>query len=293
MKKYILLTLLLASSLIYCGGDKQADNATDNPGSGGTVLAKVNNETLTLEDLKLQIPAEYREQLRGEDLKEAVETWINTQILANEGRKKGLADDHEVQAVIKFRSSDAIARRLIDVEVTQKTAVTPAEIDSAYMAEKDNYKVEKEQYRASHILIASKEEADAIYSRLGKGDDFAALARDYSVDRQSAANGGDIGYFTLDQIDPEFGKTVSKLQIGAFSPPVKTDYGFHIIKLAERLPAGSDINPEQVKGEISQKLLTNKQGRAFNALMDSLKLEAKIERFTPSELSIPAPPDSV
>jgi parvulin-like peptidyl-prolyl isomerase len=292
MKKLTLFIAISALFLFYCGGKNKADNSLKDSDTKGTILAKVNGSTLTLEDLKLQIPAEYRAQLRGEDLKDAVETWINTQILAQEGIRKGLDKDPDVQAVIKFRTSDAIARRLIELDVTNKTSVLPAEIDSVYKAKKDSYKVDKEQVRASHILVATKDEADALYKRLQKGDDFAKLAKDYSGDRQSAANGGDIGFFSIEQVDPDFGKALSKLKIGEYSEPVKTSYGFHIIKLTDRLAAGSNIDSAQVKDEISKDLLKTKQGMAFNTLIDSLKKEAKIERLSPAGLNIPATPDS-
>jgi parvulin-like peptidyl-prolyl isomerase len=292
MKKLTLLIAISATFLLYCGGKNKTDNTSTTAETKGTILAKVNGVNLTLEDLKLQIPAEYREQLRGDDLKDAVETWINTQVLAQEGIRKGLDKDPDVQAVIKFRTSDAIARKLIELDVTQKTAVLPAEIDSVYNAKKDSYKVDKEQVRASHILVASKDEADALYKRLQKGDEFAKLAKDYSGDRQSAANGGDIGFFTVDQVDPDFGKALSKLKVGEYSEPVKTSYGFHIIKLTDRLAAGSNVDSGQVKDEISKDLLKTKQGMAFNTLIDSLKKEAKIERLSPAGLNIPAMPDS-
>jgi parvulin-like peptidyl-prolyl isomerase len=292
MHKYFITAAALILLLMACGKNKAQSNSAGDA-TQGTVLAKVNGKTLTLEDLRYQFPPEYRDQLKGQDLRDAVETWINTEILAQRGKEMGLDKDPAVLAVMKYRENDAIARRLIELEITGKTAVSQSEIDSVYAAQKDNYKSNKERFRASHILVATKDEADAVYGRLKKGDDFAKLAQDYSKDRQSVSQGGDLGYFEEDQIDPEFGSAAKKLKIGEFSAPVKTQYGYHIIKLTDRQAAGAPLDSMEVKGKLSESLLTTKQGGAFGTLMDSLKKTAKIERLSPAGLNLPAVQDSV
>jgi peptidyl-prolyl cis-trans isomerase C len=287
MTKYFTLIGTALILLISCGAKQKTESTSTTPNTtGGTVLAKVNSAVLTFEDLKLQLPIEYRDQLRGKDLQDAIDTWVNTELLAQLGQEMGVDKSPEIAAVMRFRKADAIARRLVEIEVTNKTAVQPSEVDSAYNADKESYKVDKDKMRASHILVGSQEEADAIYTRLKKGDDFAQLAQDYSVDRQSAAQGGDIGYFSADQIDPEFGKAAEKLKVGEYSQPVKTKYGFHLIKLTDRMVAGTSLNSVEVKSKIEEGLKAAKQGQAFNQLLDSLKAKAKIERFTPAGLGL-------
>lgn len=290
MFKYFISLAAIFSILIACGDKKSSENTNSGAAATGTILAKVNSETLVLEELLQQFPAEYRDQVRGKDLQDAIDTWVNTQILAQEGTRKGLDKDPGVEAVMRFRKSDAIARRLLEQDVTNAVTVLPSEIDSAYNADRDKYKSDKEQLRASHILVATIDEAEGLYNRLKKGDDFAKLAGDYSADKQSASNGGDIGYFNAEQIDPDFAKAIAKLKVGEYSGPVKTNYGYHIIKLTDRKPAGSERDPIEVKATISQQLLAKKQADVFQSLMDSLKLGAKIERFSPPGLELPDVP---
>jgi parvulin-like peptidyl-prolyl isomerase len=232
----------------------------------------------------LQFPAEYRDQVRGKDLQDAIDTWVNTQLLSEAGTRKGLDKDPGVLAVIRFRKSDAIARKLVENDISNGVAVTPAEIDSVFSLLKGSY------VRASHILVKTKDEADAIYNRLKKGDDFGKLAADYSLDKQSAANGGDMGYFTMDEVgqfDAGFAQALGALKVGEFSKPVNTTYGFHIVKLTSRLADETGAAPMELTGKISQDLLSQKQGKVYNALLDSLKLSAKIERFSPPGLDLP------
>ena len=191
----------------------------------------------------------------------------------------GIDKSPEIAAVMRFRRADAIARRLVEVEVTDKTKIWPAEVDSAYNADKAQYTVDKDRYRASHIVVSSKPEAEGVYNRLKKGDDFAKLAQEYSTDKQTAPNGGDLNYFTADQaiqFDPEFGKTILKLKVGEFSEPVQTAYGYHIIKLTDIMRAGTSLDSVEVKTRIADQLKTARQGQAFNQLIDSLKAKAKI-----------------
>lgn len=259
----------------------------------GTVLAKVNGQVLTLEELMYQIPAAYRDQFGGKELSDAVDTWINTQVLAQKGIKMGLDKDPAVKAMIRFRTDEAIARKFVDLELADRVKVLPSEVDSIYAAQKDIYRSDKERLRASHILVGSKEEAEAIYNRLKKGDDFAKLASDYSVDKQSSSSGGDLGYFSVDQIDKDFATAAARLKLNEYSGPVKTPYGYHIIKLTDRQPAGASFDSTEVKSKILENLISTRQNQAFEDLMQSLKQGAKIEKMSPPELSVPAVPDSV
>jgi peptidyl-prolyl cis-trans isomerase C len=291
-----LFALIGAAFLIFisCGSKQKTEGASQAP-AGGTVLAKVNGKVLTYEDLQQQFSADERGQLRGKDLQNAIDTWVSTELLAQQGEKLGLDKGPEMDAIMRFRRNDAIAGRVLDHEMALKANVSQREIDSAYYAQKENYKLNEDRLRASHIIVRSQEEAQAIYNRLKKGDDFANLAQEYSIDKQTAANGGDLGYFSADQasqFDPAFSKAVLKLKVGEYSQPVETKYGFHIIKLTDVMKEGTSLDSMTVKNEISDGLKKAKQGQAFNSLIDSLKAAGSVEKFTPPGLDLEVASDS-
>ena len=89
------------------------------------------------------------------------------------------------------------------------------------------------EVRASHILVETKEEADGIIGQLRSGEDFSKLAQEKSKG-PSGAKGGDLGYFTKDKMVPEFANAAFKLKAGEISSPVKTGFGWHIIKVVDR-----------------------------------------------------------
>jgi hypothetical protein len=270
MRNFPLVTCLVAGLLMSC---------SDSGEPQGKILARVNDEVLTLEELLYQVPADFRDQIKSEGLSEVVENWINTELLYQKAIERGLDDDPEVRAIIKAGIRDAVARRLIDIELGNKVIIPPATVDSVYAFQKDSYKLDEDRFRASHIFLESAGDAEAIYKRLKEGDDFAALARDYSKDRQSADRGGDIGYFGADDIDPAFVEAARRLEVGVYSKPVKTAYGYHIIKLTDRQKTGDALDSLEAKRSIYESLYTARHAEAFNELMEELKTAAEIERY--------------
>ncbi len=270
MRTLLVITYIAVSLFVSCAN-------SDEP--QGTILARVNDEVLTLEELMYQVPPDFRDQIKSEGLSEIVENWINTELLYQQAIERGLDDDPEVRVIIKSGIRDAVARRLIDMELDNKVIIPPATVDSIYAFQKDLYKLDEDRFRASHIFLESAGDAEAIYKRLKEGNDFATLARDYSQDRQSADRGGDIGYFGADDIDPAFIEAARKLEVGAYSKPVKTAYGYHIIKLTDRQKTGDALDSLEAKRNIYESLYTARHAEAFNKLLEDLKTAAKIERY--------------
>ena len=198
MKRTLLIFVFLVSTIfIACASDKTDES---------DVLAKVGDEVLTQVDLSNTIPDQYEGQMTAEDYRKAIETWINTEVIYQNAVKMGLDKDPEVITLIKMGTKETIANKYIEEMLAQAIYVSPAEVDSIYNQQKEQFKLEQDRLRASHILLPTKEEAEAVYNRLKQGGDFNTMAVDYSMDRQSSVNGGDIGYFTEEVMEPEFFK---------------------------------------------------------------------------------------
>ena len=128
-----------------------------------------------------------------------------------------------------------------------------------------------EQIKASHILVDTKEEALQIIQRINKGEDFASLAKELSVDLGSGANGGDLDYFNYAKMVQPFSEAAFALEIGEVSEPVQTDFGYHIIKLTDRV-VDEDISVETEKDQLTEYFKTFK----YEDLLEVLKSEADI-----------------
>lgn len=134
-----------------------------------------------------------------------------------------------------------------------------------------------EQRRASHILVKTKKEAQAVKKRLDKGEDFAKVAKEKSID-PSGQNGGDLGRFGRGQMVPRFEEAAFTLEVNKISGIIETEFGFHIIKVTEKITAQS-FTFEQKKVEVREALRQQLVQEKSLEYVEKLKREAKIEKF--------------
>jgi peptidyl-prolyl cis-trans isomerase C len=196
-----------------------------------------------------------------------VEYLIERHLLAQLATTEGIPNTEEY----KRRLALYQVKALRDAYFFQKIRpqVTEAEVRAAYDAEAS--KVAKvERVRARHILVGSEKEAIEIAERLKKGEKFEELAKKYSLDG-SKESGGDLGYFTEAEMVPEFSKAAFALKAGETSGPVKTDFGWHIIKLEDRKSGGAQPF-EQVKQAIRNVLIRKKVAE----IMAGMRITAKV-----------------
>ena len=145
---------------------------------------------------------------------------------------------------------------------------------------------DEQEVRARHILVESEDQAKAIQADLKKGADFAELAKQKSKD-PAAADGGDLGYFTKDQMVPEFADVAFKLDKGQISDPVKTAFGWHIIKVEDKRKKPVPTY-DQVKDQLATVVVQQSQAD----LVNKLRNQAKIERPNPPAPAAAAPATS-
>jgi peptidyl-prolyl cis-trans isomerase C len=184
---------------------------------------------------------------------------------------------------------EIVINNLLEKEVADKVKVSDDEVKKFYEDNKDKFTTE-ERVRASHILIGvdekasaaekkkAKEKAEAIHKELLAGADFATLAKKDST-CPSASQGGDLGFFTKEQMVPEFANAAFALKPGEISDVVETKFGYHIIKLQEKKPAGT-VSLDEAKSKIEQYLKSQKIQQGVNEYLGKLRKEAKIEILT-------------
>jgi peptidyl-prolyl cis-trans isomerase C len=203
-----------------------------------TVVAKVNGYEITADEVRLaaddilpqlgEVPANLRFPF-------VVEYLMERHLLAQAAVKEGIVETDEYKRRLAFYQAKSLRDAYFAAKL--KPAVTEEAIRASY--EEQAAKVEaEERARARHILVASEQEAKDIVSRLAKGEDFEALAKQYSQDG-SKDTGGDLGYFTAEEMVPAFSETAFALDVGQVSQPVQTEFGWHVIKLEDRRTGGA------------------------------------------------------
>ncbi len=133
-----------------------------------------------------------------------------------------------------------------------------------------------EMVRASHILVKTEDEAKNILKKLNSGADFGKLAAEYSIDPSAKMNKGDLNFFPKGSMLPEFEKVAFSTPVGKTSNIVKTQFGYHIIKVTDK-QAPQDFKFEQVKEVIKKEMVTSKQNILLEKLISELKLKASID----------------
>jgi foldase protein PrsA len=168
-----------------------------------------------------------------------------------------------------------------------KTDVTDEEMKQFYDTNKESLGTPA-QIQASHILVATKEEADAILAELKKGGDFAAIAKEKSIDPGSKDKGGDLGFFAKGKMVPEFEEAAFALKINEISGVVQSEHGFHIIKkTAEKAAVVPTF--EEKKEEIKKQLIATEANELSEAWMTEIRTKAKITNTLAPEEAAAAP----
>ena len=278
------LTLCLLVFLIFNFSFVFANEGTSTPETNPedietvlppeTILASFEEQTITLGEFNQlweEVPEEYKLQL---DKNMILDQVISEKLLIQEAKNMGLEEDNDVLEQIQKMTEQILVQVLIEREILDKTKVNDEEVLEYYEQNKDSF-TEKEQVYLYNILLETEEEAQDILEQLKAGGDFSEIAQERSTG-PSAAQGGDLGYLPKGTIIPEIEEVVFALELEELSEVIKTDFGFHILKITEKKPE-TVKTLEEVKEDIIQTLLPDKQKEAFENLLEELKSKSEIE----------------
>ena len=272
------LTGCLASCLVLAllVGPARADDK---------VLAKVNGAEIRQSDVALaeeELGPSLAQMDPATKEENVLAFLIDMKIVAKAAEDKKVADNDDFKKRMAFTRNRLLMDSLLASE--GKAATTDDAMKKVYEDASKQISGEQEVH-ARHILVETEDEAKAVKAELDKGADFAELAKKKSKD-PGASDGGDLGFFTKDQMVPEFSEAAFKLEPGKVSDPVKSQFGWHIIKVEEkRQRKAPDF--DQVKGQIETYVTRKAQADYVAKLRDS----AKIERMDQAA-NTPAKPDA-
>jgi peptidyl-prolyl cis-trans isomerase C len=246
------------------------------PAEKEVVLASVGNFEIKASDFDARIanlPARYREVVKRRK-SEYLNELINDTLLYREALERGLDDDEEVRRVIAEAEKKILIARLLKDEIDDALEIPDDEVNAFYEENEERYRT-PELMRASHILVMSEEDAREILEDYAAGVNFESLAKAKSMD-PTAQRGGDIGYFPKGQLMPEFENACAGLDVGEVSGIVRTNLGYHLIKLTDRRePVSRPV--KDVEGDIRARLRVQKRQRMFNELLEKLREDTEIK----------------
>jgi peptidyl-prolyl cis-trans isomerase C len=277
--------ILLASavSLLILSACNSKQNAA-TPASKEEVVATVNGTVITKKRIDLIFKQGGGGHQDSPEARKAIIDQLAMQMLvAEKAVKKGLDKSPEVLEQIDVLKQSVLANAYVQ-DYIKNNPVSDDELKAEYDRIKAG--MTGTEYKARHILVATEVEAKAIIAKLRKDPTtFEKLAMEKSLDTGSKDRGGDLGWFDLSKMVPEFGDAVAKLQKGKFSEtPVKTQFGYHVILLEDSKPIEAPAF-DAVKSNLAQKL----QQKKLQKLLEEIKAKAKIEIAGAPAASAPAP----
>ena len=277
-----LRTALIVFLVVLAAGcnKKPADQAASGSAPDvGKIIASVNGQNITESNYENYL--HLRQQQMGtipDKVKEkqvVLDEMINKMLLAQYAIDNKLDKEPEVAAMMK-RVHEEILAQAVRRKLLQDNPITESDIRTSFEQQVAN--TNKSEYKVRHILVKDESEAKAIIVQLQKGANFNKLAEEKSIDTQSAKEGGEIGWINQGMVLPEFFNAVMNMKKDSITTePVKTEFGWHIIKLEDtrplKMPTFDEFmaNP-QARASLMRKLTEEK----INALIKKLKAKAKI-----------------
>jgi peptidyl-prolyl cis-trans isomerase C len=253
--------------------------AEDDP-----VVARVNGVEIRTSDLAMaEEDIGSNLPMTGENRREYLTKYLADMIVvAQAAESKKMQDREDFKRRLAYSRNKLLMEAMLQQE--GKASISEKALHQLYDEATKQMAGEKEVH-ARHILVDTEDEAKAVLAQLKKGGDFAALAKEKSKD-PGAANGGDLGYFTKDQMVAEFANAAFKLEAGQLSDPVKTQFGWHVIKVEEKRDRQI---PEfdKVRDQLENFLARRSQAD----LVNKLRAQANVEKVetAPEPAPIPAP----
>ena len=282
----LLAVSLLAIILTVTTGCSKDSKATDE------TVATVGDEKITKDELY-----EVLVQSAGQ---EALTAMIDDKVVALELKKEKVSiSDKEVDAELAIYVENAGGQEAFDAALKQnamtekefkeniidylsirkiiepRIEITDEDIKAYFEENKESFN-EEEEVAASHILVKDEATANKVAKKLADGEDFAALAKEFSTDTMSAENGGELGFFPRGKMVAEFEEVAFSMKVDAISDPVKTEHGYHIIHVTDKKAAKEAVFNDH-KEEIKGLLLEEGVQAEYVNWLDEVKLDYKIE----------------
>lgn len=281
MRKKLLSMFVMFAILIILGACS-AEKANQ------TVVVETEAGNITQDEFYDELKERYGQELLKEmvlvkileDKYEVVDGEIDEKV---EQVKDQLGDQFEVWLASQGFQDEEAFRYAVRISLLNEKAVYDGiEIPEKEM--KDYYNRMKTEIEAQHILVKDEKTAQQVKKKLDEGEKFDELAKEYSTDTSNAKDGGKLDYFSVGAMVPEFEEAVFNMDVGEVSDPVKTQYGYHIIKVTDKRDKKDvgtyEENEETILTTLKQKKVNpNEAERKIDQLMEKTKINVKLDEF--------------
>lgn len=274
--------LVLAVAMLFSGcGPSTSSQET---GKSESALAKVDGKPISEDEVLLSIemlPDAPRISLTHDSdaLRRYIEEYAHKEMIYREALKQGIDKDPAVRRLVAAAEKTIVTQRMLEKALADKVKVTDEDLKKYFEEHKDEFTGE-DQMTLAHIQFDSLKAAQDAAARLARGEDFAKLAQTLSTDPMSKDKGGLLGTVERSKAPSEFIEALATMKKGDVSAPIKTQHGYHLVKLLDVQP-GRLVAFEGVRDPLRRFLAQEKQHQALEAYIASLKKDYKVELNAP------------
>ncbi|MFQ3573907.1 MAG: peptidyl-prolyl cis-trans isomerase [Thermodesulfovibrionales bacterium] len=268
MKRFLPLLFIVMALVFAC---KKADVS-------GDYVVKIDNQRLTEKDLKKEfdtLPDMAKQFFMSPDGPERfADELVKREILYLEAQKRGLDKKEDFTKKLEEFKKITLINQLLEEEMKKISKPTDEELREYYDKHKEEF-MTPTHVRLSQIVVKDQQSARKVIEQLQKGEDFAKIAREISVDKNTAKGGGDMGLFKKGDLNKELEDIAFRMKKGDVSNPIPLKDGIHFIKVTDTKGTVADF--DKVKGFIGQRAMVEKQKAVFEKLIEDMKKKYKIE----------------
>lgn len=233
----------------------------------GEVLARVEGSTLSVEEFYASIPEDLLAVMSLDDQEEALRTWVKTELFYQEGLRRGIANDEDLQRRLSEIERELVAEEYIRRFMEDVPDVTDEEARAYFDAHSSEYAI---QVRLAHILVRNRHEAERALAEIRSGTPFETVAANVSID-QTASLGGDLGYMRRGEMIHELEGVAFGLNVGDVSDVTPSSYGYHIVKVLDRHPGAGQPSFDSKYGAVMNFLTSVRRGEVFDERLVELE----------------------
>lgn len=275
IKRKLAVALLSATCLTSAALAKDADKIVATYNGGKVTESQIIEQIKPyLEQQEAKVKDQKFSDLDKKTQEVLVRGYVNMRLIDEEAKKIGITNTKEFKAKVKAYEHQLMQEGLVQRRL--KDAITDKMIDDEYQKLVKERKG-AEEIKVAHILVEDEDAAKEIKKKLNKGADFAKLVQESSKDEKSKADGGSIGYILKGQVVPAFEEKAFAMKVNEISDPVKTDFGWHIIKVLDKRKATIPTK-EQATPNIESKLAQEIIAKYFKELNDKANVKIMLDK---------------
>jgi hypothetical protein len=261
----LLVTAALALLISGCGKHEERVS----------VVARVGDASLTVEDLDQDLPEGVRRRLVPGQLREYVENWVQRELFAQEAERRGLDADAQLQRELERLKRELLAQKAVEALLPDSLRVAEEDARRYYEANKDQFVRDVDEVELAEIWVSQMALARDIYVRAKGGEDFGALAQKYS-EGPGAKRGGVIGTVALESLPAPLRRRVAKAKPGALLKPIALEKGVVVVKVLNKYPAKSVRDFEEVRSRIMAELEREEYRKAYETALQELSQRKEV-----------------